>query len=752
MVELIEPHEAHPSLQSMVDSDKLISEIFGTKYRWKDELQIDQIFSRVSRAICCATSEHKTKASDAFIAMSHGYFMPGGRILAGAGTPKRVTLMNCYVSPDILDSMEGIANALKVAMLTQQQGGGIGMDFSTLRPENSLLSRTGALASGPMPFMDLWDSMCRTIMSAGDRRGAMMGTMCDTHPDIIKFVTAKHDAVKLRMFNVSVLVSDAFMSAVEDDADWHLYFHEPSGKIKDQKSFTDEDGRKQYVYRVLKARELWRTITESTYEYSEPGVIFIDRINDANNLQYCEDIHCTNPCGEQPLPANGTCNLAAINLARLVWEPFTKRAEFNWEVLEAVTRIAIRFLDGVIDVTHYPTAAQKKEELNKRRLGLGIAGLADAIAFLGLRYGSTDSIRITREVMRKIAITAYETSCKLAEKKKPFPLFDPTNYFNGFAGDKLPSQLIDRIHNKGIRNGVLMTIAPTGTTSILFGNLAGGGEPTFRHKAQRKVLQANGEYKSFVSYGYSARVWHNVKGEDVPYPAHMVTTEDLTVEEHLAVQGACQEWVDASVSKTINCPEDITFEDFQDIYRIAYERGCKGCTSYKPSETRGEVLSDLDVSSKSKRPDVLSGQTYKLIWPSWASAIYITINEKDDKIYEVFISSKDARYQEWTIALSIMISKLLRQGDSPRTIANELQQIQSTHDSAWVGKKRYGSLLARIGEVINQHVSNDGTPVEELKQDGIPQRLEICPKCQSPTLVRREGCKECNTCGYSSCE
>jgi len=435
-----------------------------------------------------------------------------------------------------------------------------------------------------------------------------------------------------------------------------------------------------------------------------------------------------------------------------VRKPFTNEAEFDWGTLDAVIRIAVRFLDGVIDVTRYPMLAQKKEELNKRRLGLGVAGLADAMAFLGHQYGSTDSVRFARAVMKEIALTAYGTSCDLAEEKGSFPLFDQAQYFSGFAGTALPPQMIDRIHNNGIRNGVLMTVAPTGTTSILFGNLAGGIEPTFRHKAQRKVLQADGKYKEFVSYGYSARVWADVMGQGVPYADHMVTTEDLTVGEHLAVQAACQEWVDASVSKTINCGEDISFDEFQDVYRLAYSKGCKGCTTYRPTEELGSVLSDPDVDRKPKRPDVLPGRTYKLNWPSWASAIYITINEKDDKIYELFISSKDARYQEWTIALSTMISRLLRKDESPKVIAGELEQIQSTHDSAWVGKKRYGSLLARIGEVIIQHVASKDLPTEKLKQDGIPQKVEICPKCQSPTLIRREGCRTCNTCGYSSCE
>ncbi len=745
------PHKSHPSLQSMVEDDELIGTIYGTKYRWKKEI-LKETFKRVVDA--SFGKDHnasKTLRQQTYSIINDGYFMPGGRIVAGAGTTKRVTLMNCYVAPTIPDSMEGIADVLKVAMLTQQQGGGIGMDFSTLRPEKAELSRTGALASGPMPFMELWDAMCKTIMSAGDRRGAMMGTMCDTHPDILRFITAKHKPDILRMFNVSVLVSDAFMAAVEDDADWHLYFCEPSGR--GQKTFVDDNGVKQYVYQIMKARDLWDAITTSTFEYSEPGVIFIDRINELNNLQYCEDIRCTNPCGEQPLPPNACCLLGAINLGRLVIAPFTDRATFDFDTLRQVTWLAVRFLDNIIDVTRYPIPAQKKEEQQKRRLGLGVAGLADAMAFMNIRYGSPESILFAKNVMKLIAFQAYQTSTDLACEKGNFPMFDKASYFNGFAGAKLPAQMIDRIHNKGIRNSLLLTIAPTGTTSILFGNISGGGEPTFLHKAQRRVLQNDGTYKEFVSYGYSARVWKAVMGDVVPYGDHMVTSDDLKVKDHVAIQGACQEWVDASVSKTINCPEDISFEDFQEVYRLAYDKGCKGCTTYKPSETRGAVLSDPDTSTiVLKRPDVLEGRTYKLNWPSWSSAVYITINEDKGQIYEIFISSKDARYQEWTIALSIMISRLLRQGESPEIVAGELQQIQSTHDSAWVGKKRYGSFLARIGEVINQHVTeNRGIPAEDLQQDTPQHKAEICPQCQAPSLIAREGCKSCNQCGYTTC-
>jgi ribonucleoside-diphosphate reductase alpha chain len=621
------------------------------------------------------------------------------------------------------------------------------MDFSTLRPSGAVLHRTGSVASGPLPFMDMWDAMCATVRSAGDRRGAMMGTICDTHPDLPDFITAKHKKGRFTNFNVSVLVSDAFMAAVQDDADWELYFSVPPATSGPHEYFEDDDGVRQYIYKTVKAQTLWDAITASTYAYSEPGVIFIDRINELNNLRYCEHIHCTNPCGEQPLPPDGTCNLGAINLARLVREPFTDRAWLDVGTLKDVAKLGVNFLDNVIDVTQYPTPAQANEERQKRRLGLGVSGLAAALAQLKIRYGSGQSISTTREIMRTICLAAYEESCRLAEEKGAFPLFDESEFFKGFAGEKLPPDLLDAIHQHGIRNGVLLTIAPTGTTSILYGYLPSGIEPIFAHKQTRRVRSNNTEeFKTYENVpDYTVSLYQKVAGHQGfdDLPDYLPESRDLTVEEHVRIQAACQEWVDASVSKTINCPEDISFEDFQQVYTLAYERGCKGCTTYRPSEVRGSILADPKAN---QRPEVLAGCTYKIKWPSWESAIYITINEFRDKPYEVFISSKDARYQEWIIALSVLISIIVRKADDPMQILSELRQIQSTHDSAFIGKKRYGSLLAKISEVLEAHFSSrHNKAVVEPKQ--APQ---LCPKCNAQ-MVKREGCSICPSCSYTTC-
>jgi ribonucleoside-diphosphate reductase alpha chain len=702
--------------------------------------------------------------------MTAGLWLPGGRIFAGAGTEKRVTLMNCYVNEKIDDSMEGIMHALSNTALTLQQGGGIGTDFSTLRPEGALLTRTHTKASGPIPFMHTWDATSRTIRSAGDRRGAMMGTMCDTHPDLLKFIRVKQTKGSLEQFNISILVSDALMEAVKDDAEWLLYFPvRPMQReaILEQYDFEDDNNVKQYVYRIVRARELWEEITRATYEYSEPGVIFVDRINEANNLWYCEDIRCTNPCGEQPLPPHGTCNLGHVNLARVVKNPFSEDAWIDFDLVKETTQIGVRFLDAVIDASAYPLTAQEHEERTKRRLGLGFTGLADMLAQLRVRYGSREAIKLTEEVTRVISWTAYETSVELAKEKGPFEVYQP-EYLTGhnFAATMLPEYIKDAIRTHGIRNSLLLTVAPTGTGSIFYGNVSSGGEPVFLHSTQRRVLKPTDgfkdEWETYVEWGYGARLYHSIFGADKDLPSYMVTAEDLTVEEHVTMQAAAQRWIDASMSKTINVPKDYPYEQFAKVYELAYSLGCKGCTTYRPSDVRGSVLSKPgeSVSEPSgastqilaQRPDVLRGATYKIKWPSLQSALYLTINEDASGVpFEIFIASKDSRYHDWTTGLTTMISAIFRKGGDTSFVANELQQVQALNDSAFREGKNHPSLLAYIGYKLEQHIAGNQQVAEPTTTTAPSNAVgDKCPQCHQFTLTRQEGCKKC-PCGFSSC-
>ncbi len=746
---------------NMFGSD-LTREIWNQKYRYRSEVSPEASMARVVKGVY-KKDKNKQAASDALVAMSQGLWMPGGRILAGAGTANRVTLMNCYVDRTIDDSMIGIADALKDAMLTMQQGGGIGMDFSTLRPGGANLQSTGATASGPLPFIDMWDSMCKTIMSAGHRRGAMMATLADTHPDLPAFIEAKHTQGRLTNFNVSILVSDAFIDAVRYNATWELYFHVPPRDGRDLGTFQDEHGDTQYIYSEWDAAELWDLIVQSTYKYSEPGVIFIDRINDQNNLDYCETIRCTNPCGEQPLPPNAACNLGAINLARVVKFPFYPTAEVDEGLIEAVVATGVRFLDNVIDVTGYPLKAQEEEEIAKRRIGLGVSGLGDMLAQLGLRYGSSEGVAAARSVMKRIAVAAYRASAELSAERGCFPLFNEKFLERPFV-KSLPKDIRDRIADTGIRNGVLLTIAPTGTTSIYYGNVSAGIEPAVALTTKRRVRQPDESMLELesVNYAYQLHQSMDIDGD----PARVISTiETLDVDDHIRIQAACQEWIDASVSKTINCPESMTFEDFKHAYTLAYELGCKGCTTFRPSEVRGSIFTAGDAKTEStelvKRPEILSGVTYKINWPSLDSALYLTINHDDDgKPYEIFINGKSSKSDEWTKALTLMISALMRSGMSVDFIPGELKQVISSHDSTWIQGKYYGSMVAYLGHVLEKHL---GLDEDDEKTGAIvelgnfhassenPNQGAMCPKCGAPALIASEGCSSCTMCGYSSC-
>lgn len=751
---------------------ELTQDIWKDKYRWDGnptpEKHPFDSFERVVSGIYA--NDEQEYARQALEVMKAGLWIPAGRIHAGAGTNKVVTAMNCFVCRDIDDSMDGIADALKDAMLTMQQGGGIGMNFSTLRPSGAWLSRTGAIASGPLPFMDMWDSMCATIMSAGSRRGAMMGVMHCEHPDLLKFIEAKKEKGRLTNFNVSILITDGFMEAIATDEDWYLGFNVPRADKDHVMEVEREDveGGIWYGYSVHKARDLWNHIIESTYEYSEPGVIFIDRINDYNNLQYCEEINGTNPCGEQPLPPNGACNLGAVNLARMVCDPFGSNPKFDFDLLEQVVAIGVRFLDNVIDVSHYPLEAQEREEKAKRRIGLGITGLADALAMLKIRYGSERALQVTNRIMESIKIQAYSTSATLADERDFFPLFRADDWGSQSPiVQSLPLELQQDIKNTGIRNGVLLTIAPTGTTSIYFGNVSSGLEPVFLHRVNRKVLQPDRTHKEYIALGYGALVWNHLHPNEA-LPPYMVTAFDLQVRDHIRMQSVCQRHIDASVSKTINCPKDMTLEEFKLVYWDAYELGCKGCTTYRPSDVRGSVLSDATERSTTgilpQRPDVLQGSTYKVKWPNADASYYITINNMDNgQPFEMFIASTSAKYADWSTALSLMISAIMRKGDDISFIPEELGKVISVTDFAWIDGKFYGSLVALIGNIIERHINGvDISEVKDVPSDAKQLTTsnqgasalplgDICPICSKPTMYPMEGCTKCLSCGFSTC-
>jgi len=763
-------------------------QIWDMKYRLKSASGdvIDRTVNDTWRRIATALAEPESEAVRAQWAgkfeavMSEFRFLPAGRIVAGAGTNRDVTLFNCFVMGTIPDDMSGIFEHLREAALTMQQGGGIGYDFSTLRPRGAPVKGVGADASGPLSFMDVWDSMCRTIMSAGYRRGAMMATLRCDHPDIEAFIAAKQEAGRLRMFNLSVLITDAFMDAVREDRDWDLSF---AGTC----------------YKTVSARGLWDAIMQATYEYAEPGVIFIDRINRANNLQYCETISATNPCGEQPLPPYGACLLGSINLARLVIDPFEENARFDDDSLAELVPVAVRMMDNVIDASRFPLDAQAAEAVAKRRIGLGVTGLADALIMCGARYGSAQAVDLTKRWMRSIRDHAYRASAALAAEKGAFPLYDADAYLAGETVSGLPEDVRDAIRANGIRNALLTSVAPTGTISLFADNVSSGIEPVFSYTYTRNVLMPDGSQREEEVSDYAYRLWRRLKG-NAPLPASFVSAQDIAPGDHVVMQAAAQKYVDSSISKTINVPADLPFDAFKDVYLQAWDTGCKGCTTYRPNDVTGSVLQvreqqDLDqpelpltapqlataqdeyesgvvyMTQPLSRPEELPGQTFKLHWPETDHAIYITLNDivQDGRRrpFEVFINSKNTEHYAWTVALTRMISAVFRRGGDVSFVVDELKAVFDPRGGQWMQGRYVPSLLAAIGDIIERHMINIGflPGPGELGPDNGPKsgeermvvglnngpRLRQCPICGQAALHRQEGCDTCTACDYSKC-
>ncbi|MEC9099689.1 MAG: adenosylcobalamin-dependent ribonucleoside-diphosphate reductase [Pseudomonadota bacterium] len=761
----------------MAFNSEISNWIWNSKYRFFDsdgnavDSSIEDTWMRIAKTLASVEKDTEYWTPRFYEALSEFKFLPAGRIIAGAGTERSVTLFNCFVMGDIPDDMSGIFTAVKEAALTLQQGGGIGYNFSTLRPQGAPVVGVGADASGPLSFMDVWDSMCRTIMSAGSRRGAMMATLRCDHPDIEAFVEAKSDPSRLRMFNLSVLVTDKFMEAVSEEKNWDLKF----------------EGT---VFKTVSAANLWNKIMKSTYDFAEPGVIFIDRINQQNNLAYCEEISATNPCGEQPLPPYGACLLGSINLTKLVKQPFERGASIDLKTLGDLTSLAVRMLDNVIDISKFPIDQQRNEAISKRRIGLGITGLADALIMCGVKYGSKEAVNLTKTWLSVLRDSAYKCSIDLAKEKGPFPLFNKRRFLESHNVKKLPKKLKDGIKGFGIRNALLTSIAPTGTISLLADNISSGLEPVFAFKYNRKVLQPDGSNITEQVNDYAYGLFERLRSKNTSITEAFVDAQMLQPNDHLVMQATVQEYIDSSISKTINCPEDISFETFKEVYKSAYDLGCKGCTTYRPNDVTGSVLY-LDENEKKdvregttkrkngkqngvidstltpiERPERLDGKTYKIKWPESDHAIYITMNDiiqdGERRPFEIFINSKNMEHFAWTVALTRMISAVFRRGGDVSFVVEELKAVFDPRGGAWMERRYIPSLLAAIGEVIEKHMIEigfllDKSAVSENSKGGKNilnfdnQREKSCSRCGSVGILHQEGCDVCTACGYSKC-
>ncbi|GHO89864.1 adenosylcobalamin-dependent ribonucleoside-diphosphate reductase [Dictyobacter formicarum] len=759
--------------------------VFMDRYSLKDpdgnalEFYPEQLWQRVARGIAAVetTDEKRAEWEKLFYeALTDFQFVPGGRILAGAGTGHQVTYYNCFVIPSPEDSRQGILDNLKVMTEIMARGGGVGINLSTLRPRGSYIKTVNGTASGPCSWAQLYSvATGDVIQQGGSRRGALMLMLDDTHPDIEEFITVKRTAGKIEHANLSVCISDAFMQAVKDDTDWNLTWQ---GEVK----------------KTIRARGLWDLICTSAWESAEPGLVFMDRYNKESNTWYYENIRCVNPCGEQGLPPWGVCNLGAINLSA-----FVKDGKMDYERLARISKISMRFLDNVVDATEYFIKENAEAQLSTRRTGLGTMGLADALLKMEVAYGSEESLPIIERIYTTIRNASYEASADNAAEKGAFPKFDRDKYLQGKFIKRLPKNIQEKIRKQGIRNAVILTQAPTGTTSLLAG-VSSGIEPVYDFAMIRR--DRTGEH---IMYHPLLQEWRD-KHPNEPTPAYFVSSKDLSPEEHVRVQGMIQRYTDSSISKTVNAPNSHTVEQVQTLYRLAYEMGCKGVTYYRDG-SRDAVLTRVEDENKAKqpvavpeaaqapmfepvtsihqgikqRPAVVQGYTRQVNAPE--GKINITINSDEQGPFEVFVNvgkagSDIAALSEALgrlISLNLQLLSPLSQTDRAQEITNQLRGIGGSR-SVGFGAQQVRSLPDAVARALELHLDtlqetiNAAEAHTEVKASAAVPPLapanghtsdvnlsqlkltgNLCPECGCNTMVYEEGCRKCYSCGHSEC-
>ncbi len=613
------PERTRPLLS--LAPQQISEEVLIEKYGKGTEKTILDVNQRVARALAAVEAPDQQKQWEAkFLQALQNGFLPAGRIQSAAGTTLSATLINCFVQPvgdsiaHIEDGHPGIYTALTEAAETMRRGGGVGYDFSRIRPHGAWVGSTQSSASGPVSYMRVFDRSCETVESAGARRGAQMGVLRCDHPDIEEFIHAK-DTGDLKNFNISVGVTDAFMQAVQKNEEFTLVHRaEPGVAQKAAGAYQDKDSG-IWIYRKLAARELWDQIMRSTYDHAEPGVLFLDQINRDNNLSYCETIASTNPCAEQPLPPYGCCCLGSIDLTRFIKDPFEENARFDHTGFAEVARVATRMLDNVLDVTVWPLPQQQEEARSKRRVGLGFTGLGDALVMLNLRYDTQEARDMARQISEWMRDTAYDASVELARERGAFPLFNADLYLSGqtFAS-RLPSGLKERVRTHGLRNSHLLSIAPTGTISLAFADNASNGiEPAFSWTYTRKKRMTDGSFKEYAVEDHAWRLYRHLFGEDRALTPAFVTALEMSAQAHESMVAAVAPYIDTAISKTVNVPADYPYADFQNLYMEAWQSGLKGLATYRPNSILGSVLSVTpSTAPTSATPLQIDGANHRL--------------------------------------------------------------------------------------------------------------------------------------------
>lgn len=774
-------------------------DVLAEKYLKPGEHDADDIFKRVSRALASAELENQSKWQTIFLKNLRAGAIGAGRIMSAAGTDIQATLINCFVQPvgDCIqgtdqDGYPGIYEALREAAETMRRGGGVGYDFSRIRPKGAKVRGTASIASGPCSYINVFDQSCSTVESAGARRGAQMGVLRIDHPDVLEFITAKRTPGRWNNFNVSVAVTDAFIHAVEQDTDWQLVHQaEPSSALMDQGAHQLTNGA--WLYENVRARDLWNAVMQSAYDFAEPGVLFLDNINRDNNLAYCERIEATNPCGEQPLPSYGCCDLGPIILTRFVRHPFGHGGTptFDFDRFRDVVAVQVRALDNVLDVTYWPLPQQREQATAKRRIGVGFTGLGDTLVMLGLRYDHHDGREMAKRIARTMRDVAYQASIELAKEKGAFPAFDANKYLKaGTFASRLPDDIKRDIARHGIRNSHLISIAPTGTVSLAFADNASNGiEPAFSWRYQRKKRKADGSTQEYAVEDHAWRLYNEMGGDVEHLPDYFISALELTASDHIAMMEAVQPYVDTAISKTVNIPADYPYEEFKQLYTQAWAANLKGLATYRPNTILGSVLSTEATTTSAEQPITADpmrtviekrpkgglpavAEKLEYVTQEGLKTLYVVVSfiavpdpisgHDMERAIEFFMPvGQSDQSQQWITASMRLLSLAARGGFLERALSDMRKVIWDrgpvrlgtvTKPDGTVVPRWHDSEVAAIAFAIQSIIDHRRGFAESEQTAMTPVRSGVvgkkCPECGAHALIRKDGCDYCTACGH----